>query len=251
MDEMQDRMAARIAELERQLQERQREADYYRRLAQTAGDERLREAESYSRLVAGLKERIWVTETQHAALLKLHEEIERISVTDDLTRLLNRRGVVERFQRLFADCQCGLAESDAARGCACALLDIDGFRTVNDRYGNSAGDELLRRFGNLLRTCSRASDGDIIGRFGGKRFILVLPHRAESAALDTLEKLLERIARFRFRITLDTKIQVTASAGISSVARRDTSVLNVIDRADEALRRARAQGPSKIVLRAA
>ncbi|WP_200332630.1 GGDEF domain-containing protein [Thiocystis violacea] len=246
-----DRLTDRIHELEQRLEAQQRESSYYRGLAKATGDERLREAEGYSRLVSHLKEKIWMAETQHAALLKLHGEIERASITDDLTQVLNRRGAMERFQPFFTNCQRRATSTDPARGCFCVLLDIDALSHINDTYGYGAGDELLRRFGTLLRRSERLIEEDIIGRFAGKVFILGLPDREEAAALSALKSLLEQIGRFRFRVTLDTKVQITASAGVSAIGHQDNSVFEVIERADQALRQARDQGGDRLVYHAA
>ena len=250
MDRHIERCEARIRELEQQLQTQMRESAYYRRLAKAAGDQRLRDAEGYSRLVSHLKERIWLAETQHAALLELHRKIERISVTDDLTQALSRRGCTERFQQSFASCQETLERADATRHCFCALVDLDGLADINDDYGYPAGDELLRRVGGLLRRSDRLRQDDLIGRFAGKVFILALPDRPESDAMSALTRLLEQIGRFRFRVLLDTKVQVGASIGVSAVGRQDGSVFDVIERADAALRQTRAPGAERLIYRA-
>ncbi len=110
-----DPLEARLAALERQLLAQQTETAYYRRLAKYAGDGRLREVEAYSSLVSQLKEQLAIIAAQHAELAQLNLEIERIAVTDELTQILNRRGIIAHFQRIFADCRRDAGDREAPR----------------------------------------------------------------------------------------------------------------------------------------
>ncbi|MEM6553916.1 MAG: diguanylate cyclase [Planctomycetota bacterium] len=94
-------------------------------------------------------------------------DLEHIAATDPLTALPNRRAFLESLQRRFADAK------RHQRDLACLLLDLDGFKPINDQLGHAAGDRLLIATADALRHCARASDTP--GRLGGDEFVLLLP----------------------------------------------------------------------------
>ena len=95
-------------------------------------------------------------------------QLERLSATDDLTGLENRRSFLDHLRRHLA-----AARRHGETGIL-ALCDLDGLKQVNDRYGHPAGDTLLRRFGELLRRNVRETD--VVGRLGGDEFAILLSH---------------------------------------------------------------------------
>ncbi|WP_035517745.1 GGDEF domain-containing protein [Pseudohaliea rubra] len=128
------------------------------------------------------------------------------------------------------------------------LIDVDHFKLYNDTYGHPAGDEVLRRLGDILtRTTSRA--GEVAGRYGGEEFILILPGADADIARRTAESLAElvREAAIPHRSSA-TSDRVTVSQGVFTAAPDgDLEPINLIDAADAALYQAKAEGRNRIV----
>lgn len=141
-----------------------------------------------------LRDRVYV-------LLALLAEAAR---TDPLTGLLNRRAIEERLEAELA------RSTRAAKPLSIVMVDLDGFKRVNDEFGHHAGDEALEAFAEILRTCARRSDA--IARMGGDEFALVLP---ETDAADA-ERLAERIAGRLNATPIGGSIRVTATTGRAS-----------------------------------
>jgi len=124
------------------------------------------------------------------------------------------------------------------------LLDIDYFKLVNDTYGHQAGDEVLRVFSRLLQDSARAED--IVCRYGGEEFLLVLPKMPLDIARERGEQLLRL-----FESTLvsfgDHRIRITTSIGIAGMLMHSTSAEGLIRCADEALYLAKHNGRNRVV----
>lgn len=185
---------------------------------------------------ATLRARLSLKNQQLSESLK---RIEQLASHDDLTGLLNRRSfmaLVEtervRFQR--------------SRQLFClAILDIDHFKDVNDRYGHQAGDEVLKEFGRVAGGVVRASD--VFARYGGEEFIVLLtaPTACEAArgAVDRLRRAVETHDWGAFT----PGRSITLSAGLAC-AQPDESVQQLVSRADAALYAAKAGGRNRVVL---
>lgn len=158
-------------------------------------------------------------------LAALNDEV----MTDPLTSLCNRRG----FSVLAA-------RSDSEHEQSVIAIDIDHFKKINDWYGHDAGDAVLVNLARLLRQLSRI--GDIVSRFGGEEFILLLPHTTLEDAARTAERIREvvSITTFPFAGT------VTISAGVASGAELAGNREAVLRRADEALYEAKAAGRNTV-----
>ncbi|HEY6022915.1 MAG TPA: GGDEF domain-containing protein [Pseudolabrys sp.] len=156
--------------------------------------------------------------------------------TDHLTGLFNRRTFMENAQTLCAQ--------QAKRGEPVALLmfDLDHFKSINDRFGHTVGDEVLRLFGRVVRASTRMDD--IIGRFGGEEFIAIVPGGFESA-----EKIAERV-RAGFETAGATvaahAIGATVSIGAAIAYDAVKSIDALIARADAALYRAKHDGRNRL-----
>ncbi|AKJ64226.1 GGDEF domain-containing protein [Kiritimatiella glycovorans] len=109
------------------------------------------------------------------------ERVIALIARDTLTGILNRRGIEQVFSQQLA---IGLRYR---RPLAVLLLDLDGFKAVNDREGHPAGDEMLRAFADFLRRAVRGSD--VCGRWGGDEFLVVLPETGSEGALNLLDRL--------------------------------------------------------------
>jgi diguanylate cyclase (GGDEF)-like protein len=157
--------------------------------------------------------------------------------TDHLTGLLNRRAFLETAQTL--------RRRLAKRGESVAVLmfDLDHFKSVNDRFGHSAGDEVLRLFARVTKASTRLDD--IIGRFGGEEFIAIVPGDIEVA-----EKIAERV-RTAFEsagaVIENQPIAATVSIGAASSYDAAITVDALIAKADAALYRAKHEGRNRVV----
>ncbi|MGE5538905.1 MAG: GGDEF domain-containing protein [Gemmatimonas sp.] len=152
--------------------------------------------------------------------------LETLSVTDELTGLLNRRGFEEAFRRaLVAAGRYG----DEGVLIAC---DLDDFKTVNDRFGHSAGDEVLRQVGHLLKTHIR--DTDFVARLGGDEFAVILVPTGWRNGLKRAQTLNRALNRLVVGVE-GQNISVSASIGVERFGPNDGDTDTLLARADMAM----------------
>jgi len=151
--------------------------------------------------------------------------------TDSLTGLLNRRTLENRVRAI----------QSAGTPFAVVMADLDHFKLVNDTHGHQAGDRALRSFAAVLRATLRPQD--LISRWGGEEFVMVLPNATESDALGASERIRENLALASQRGDLDA---VTVSLGIASDSRGDFA--EGLERADAALHEAKVLGRNRSVV---
>lgn len=165
-------------------------------------------------------------------LAQLHE----VATVDGLTGLLNRRA----FEPLL--------EHEVARAArtgdpvSVALFDLDHFKLVNDRFGHAAGDAALRRFGELLRAETRATD--VAARTGGEEFSVLLPGTDEAGA----RRWAEGISALLIADTLDAEVQLSTSVGVATWHSRLRTADDLVVAADRALYVAKAGGRRQVVV---
>ena len=166
----------------------------------------------------------------------LARELEADVRRDPLTGLGNRRELERRWPQLLAQA----AADDTPL--AVAMLDLDGFKQVNDARGHAVGDLVLVALAGLLRTHTRAAD--LVARMGGEEFLLALPDTSPGRALEVCERLREQVAAYAWH-ALAPGLQVTISAGLacSPPGERDT----LIETADAALYRAKSAGRNRVM----
>lgn len=160
---------------------------------------------------------------------------QNAAMIDGLTGLFNRATTMERLHAMLQE----LGISD--RG-SVLLLDIDHFKMINDRLGHAAGDECLRRIGEIIRKTVRA--GDTAGRIGGEEFLVVMPGAPRDVALTVGERLRLAIALGGMRHASGEP--VTTSIGAAAATVGDTPE-TLLARADRALYQAKRQGRNRIV----
>jgi diguanylate cyclase (GGDEF)-like protein/PAS domain S-box-containing protein len=185
------------------------------------------------RVIIGLI--IDVTERTRAAhkLMALQERLREQSTRDSLTGLYNRRHLDEILgQELIS-----AGEQDYP--VSVIMGDLDHFKSVNDRFGHVAGDEVLRTVGRLMMTHARA--GDICCRYGGEEFLLVLPRVTKDIALERAERLCGAMAAALIPYG-ELAIPVTASFGVAAFPHDGRTGDELIDAADRALYAAKAAG---------
>lgn len=161
--------------------------------------------------------------------IALRIENEHQSLTDPLTKLGNRRRLYLLIETLVPS---SLRRKDPF---SIVLLDIDNFKLFNDDFGHSAGDELLVEVSDILKDCSR--DQDLVVRYGGEEFLLVLP----STSLEAAQILVERI-----RSAIKAKTAVTCSGGIAMHCEQ-LSFEQLIEKADQCLYAAKHEGKDRFV----
>ncbi|CAD5106903.1 sensor domain-containing diguanylate cyclase [Zestomonas carbonaria] len=167
---------------------------------------------------------------------RYQQDIEALATTDMLTGLPNRRGF---------DLLAGQALREAQRNqepLSALLIDIDHFKALNDSHGHLAGDQVLSSFASRLRDSLRQSD--ILCRWGGEEFIVLLKNTDHHAAYQLAEKLRQRINDSSFRFA-EAELKVETSLGLTEL-RADDTLHSLISRADHALYRAKQSGRNRV-----
>ncbi|MBU6486269.1 MAG: GGDEF domain-containing protein [Burkholderiales bacterium] len=168
---------------------------------------------------------------------RLAERMERLATVDELTGSLIRRAFIEKAEAVIA------AAKASATPLALAILDIDNFKGVNDRYGHAAGDRALAHFAAVVSRSLR--HGDLFGRLGGEEFAILFPATRKDEAWQMTNALRGAIAAAPCE-----HAPSTFSAGIDEFGPRDT-LASVMARADAALYAAKALGRDCVVLASA
>jgi len=163
-------------------------------------------------------------------------KLENLSITDQLTGLYNRRYFDDHFE-------IERQKVERYNSMLCLIMiDIDHFKTINDKFGHQHGDNVLKRFSLLLRKNIRTTD--ILSRWGGEEFIILLP----ATSLENAVKLAEKMRKAIEQSTFIDVGNITASFGVSEVTTSSNSNREAIHQADKALYQAKNQGRNKVVL---
>lgn len=170
--------------------------------------------------------------SQKGDLAKALELAHRLATRDSLTGLLNRRAMLDVLL------QEGPRRHLSERRVALAMIDIDHFKRINDSHGHAVGDAVLQKMADVARAGMRV--GDVLARWGGEEFLLLMPHTAPSDAVLVLQRLRESMAVAGFE-TLAPGLAVTFSAGITQIEPHENHEA-AIERADRALYRAKHAG---------
>ena len=179
----------------------------------------------------------------HAMLMalvtgRLVVDLRRLSRHDGLTGLLNRRAIEEALDAQMRRSQ------RSGEAFALMMLDVDHFKTINDRHGHAAGDHALKHVAALLLGGLRAVDR--LGRFGGEEFLLLLPGQRLAQAQAVAERLREQLAATAV-VHGGKTIALSASIGVAEFSGGSPDVGHVLASADAALYRAKAAGRNRVV----
>jgi len=180
--------------------------------------------------------------------VRLYERVKELSIVDGLTQAFVRRHFLERFREELGR---------AARyefPLSVLMVDVDHFKRYNDDFGHLSGDHTLREVAQVVREHVRRVD--VIGRFGGEEFIVVAPEIGKQKGIELAERIRSAVARKRFNF-YGEETQVTVSIGASSFPEDlgphqrdhgiDACVSGLIDKADQALYRAKEEGRNRVV----
>ena len=167
---------------------------------------------------------------------RYHDCVYRLTITDGLTQVFNRRYLVDFIEREMARC------SRHHRPLSLVLLDVDRFKAVNDTHGHLAGDFVLRELASLLR--SRVRREECLARYGGEEFCIVLPEAGRDAALRRADDLRKVCAEHAFDFD-GVRIPVTFSGGVTEV-RNELNALEILQHADERLYQAKRSGRNRV-----
>jgi diguanylate cyclase (GGDEF)-like protein len=168
----------------------------------------------------------------------LFSRVQELATTDELTGQHNRR----HFYAIATALVSSAARGD--RDLAAVMLDIDKFKSVNDTYGHGVGDEVIREVAARVRASIRHSD--VLGRYGGEEFAVVLPDHDGDAP-----ELAERMRRAVADEPIPTAagpLPVTISVGLAQLDPADTTLDQMLARADHALYRAKESGRNRVVV---
>ena len=180
------------------------------------------------------------TEAKRAQVVQLQEELDRASAQarhDPLTGSLNRKGLDEAMEREIAR-----ARRLGSPLCV-ALLDVDNFKSLNDRLGHAGGDAALIHLAQVTREVMRPQD--LLARYGGEEFVIVLPDTAAESGVAAMTRL-QRELTTRFFLQGAEKILITFSAGVAQLNGSERSV-DAISRADQAMYLAKRSGKNRVV----
>lgn len=160
------------------------------------------------------------------------DHFQRLSQTDELTKIANRRKLDDMLE---------LKLKEARRGVSLSIivLDIDDFKKINDTYGHDIGDVILQQFASILQENIRETD--IVGRWGGEEFLMILPTTANAGAVSLADALRVKIESYQYTLG----IKVTASFGVATYQSDDTE-RSLIKRVDDALYRAKNLGKNRV-----
>ena len=165
-----------------------------------------------------------------------HDAVYRLTITDGLTQVFNRRYLVDFIEREMARC------SRHRRSLSLVLIDVDHFKAVNDTHGHLAGDFVLRELAAVLRT--RVRREECLARYGGEEFCIVLPEAARDAAVQRADELRTVCQEHAFDFD-GTRIPVSFSGGVAELG-QELNALELLKHADERLYQAKRAGRNRI-----
>ncbi len=168
-----------------------------------------------------------------------NRELQILATRDPLTNCLNRRSFFDRYETVFA------AARRNGQQIACIMVDIDLFKSINDRYGHVKGDEVIKMIAQTLQASLRTSD--TICRYGGEEFCITLPGVDIEQAVATAMRARANIAAMNLtNLSGNSSLRITASFGITTIDQEVVDFAQFIDRADQALYISKNTGRNRV-----
>lgn len=177
----------------------------------------------------------WLGNALHQSAQK--DLLQRIALTDPLTSLPNRRAAEERLQKEEA------RTPRDGHGFALALVDLDHFKMVNDRYGHAVGDEVLKAVASRFQSGLR--EGDWVARWGGEEFLFVLHGSTLEQAADIMQRLADQARAAPVQTSVGA-ISLSFSAGVAAFGTNDSGIQPMLEQIDHAMYRAKADGRDQV-----
>lgn len=169
---------------------------------------------------------------------RMFEEKQEQAIIDPLTKIYNRRGLIElgkiEFEKAF----------HANKKISAIMADVDHFKNINDSYGHDVGDKVLQEFAFRCKKCVR--ELDLVGRYGGEEIILLLPNTDLELGIKIANRLCQLIANTPFKISEHLEINVTASLGVACIDTNTPNLDVLINRADQAMYMAKHKGRNQV-----
>lgn len=165
--------------------------------------------------------------------------INNLATQDFLTKLPNRRKLMADLKRFIE------LSKRLNRPLSILLMDIDDFKAINDTHGHDAGDVVLKSVANIIKESVRGID--IVGRYGGEEFLVILPNSDKNAALEVAERIRSSVEMSKFHI--DSKnLKLTISIGVATLYEHGETPNELVKAADIALYRAKREGKNKVAI---
>jgi diguanylate cyclase (GGDEF)-like protein len=190
-------------------------------------------------LMARLAEAMTRTERALQELQRTNQTLEHLAATDPLTGAANRRRFIESVKAEIGRAKRG------GEPFSLLSLDLDNFKSINDRYGHQVGDDILKGFVQKCLDAIRPYDG--VARVGGEEFMVLLPQAALEAAHVIAERLRAAIASASFESGMRQLTAVTVSIGVSQFGRDGDTIDAILRVADERMYDAKHQGRNRVV----
>lgn len=195
-------------------------------------------------LQLGAKHGLLLRVAEHISIivanLRLREILRNLSIRDSLTGLFNRRFMEESLEREY------LRAKRSGKSLGIIMFDIDHFKQFNDVFGHDAGDALLRELGAFLKQNIRGSD--IVCRYGGEEFIIIMPDTTMETVYQRAEYLREEAGHIQIQYNHQPLASVTLSLGVAMFPEHGLTVQAVVQAADAALYKAKESGRNKVCL---
>ncbi|HEY5718383.1 MAG TPA: GGDEF domain-containing protein, partial [Motiliproteus sp.] len=169
-------------------------------------------------------------------------ELQQLATRDGLTGLLNRREVMRRAQQEVARYRREYDKQTQANPLSLVMVDVDHFKSINDRFGHQRGDQVLVAIADLIK--SQLREYNLVGRYGGEEFLIVLPSTAWREALSVAERIRSLAADRQYGDSV-TPLRATLSMGVATLE-QDEELDQLIRRADAGLYSAKQRGRNRV-----
>lgn len=170
--------------------------------------------------------------------INLYERVQELAITDGLTGIYVRRHFIERLNEEIA------RSKRHKLKLSMLMIDLDHFKQCNDTYGHLVGDMVLKDIARIMKEHVRQVD--LIGRYGGEEFVIALPDTDKNSALNVAERIRSSVEKHRFR-AYDETISMMISIGVATFPEDGEETAALIDRADQALYKAKEEGRNRVV----
>ncbi|MEM6986803.1 MAG: EAL domain-containing protein [Pseudomonadota bacterium] len=188
---------------------------------------------------AELQKTLSKLEQSQSEITRQNQALHVLATRDPLTGALNRRALFEGFGALLEEAQ---RDNEPL---SCIMVDIDHFKSVNDRFGHAVGDKVIVLLARILTRLSRPND--LVGRFGGEEFCVVLPGVDTDGCVEVAERMRQAVERGDGARFTNNALRVTSSFGVASLGTRVTTPSELVEHADQALYAAKESGRNRVV----